>query len=65
MLVSSSCIKPCLLDQECGMLSKVIGLLLRAFFCSLEIHLGSFWKDSSGKAQFAVVPMNSDHAMHN
>jgi len=44
VLVSSSCIKPCLLDQERGMLSKLIGLLLRAFFCCLEILVGSFWK---------------------
>lgn len=42
--LSSSCTKLCLLDQECGTLSKLIGLLLRAFFCCLEIPLGSFWK---------------------
>lgn len=44
ILVDFSCIKPCLLDQECGMLPKPISLLLRAFFCRLEIPLGSFWK---------------------
>lgn len=44
MRVSSSCIKLCLLDQECGMLSKLTGLLLRAFLCYLEIPFGSFWK---------------------
>lgn len=44
VLVGFSCIAPCLLDQECGMLSKPISLLLCAFFWRLEIPLGSFWK---------------------